>query len=85
MVVGTTAESVAKVVRLTASAQFDASFGTDGVVTLGQVGIDRSGLLLGVGEDGEVDPLVELAVEDHQVKGGGLGSGPEVEDVIGAG
>ena len=50
-----------------------------------EVSIDRLGLFLGVGEDGVVNPLVELAVEEHEVEGGGLDSGPEVEDLIGLG
>jgi hypothetical protein len=47
------------------------------------VPVDALGFLLGVGEDGEVELLVELAVDEQQVEGGRLDAGTEVEDVIG--
>ncbi len=44
--------------------------------------IDWFRLLQRVGEDGVVDRLVQLAVEEHQVEGGGLEPDAKPEDVI---
>jgi hypothetical protein len=49
------------------------------------VAVDRLRLLLRFGEDGVVQLLLHLAVQEHQVEGGGLDPCAQVEDVISLG